>query len=174
MPRAIPLSDYTPAKIRVTRVFKLDAAPKSSPIDINLAALLQESGWNLSDRLRFWHTLGDTVPQAGLTIRTLDLDEKALAHCNVETSGSLSILSNSREYATWFFRTVFLNCPPRFASARDWNVTSAELTIRQASSWGYDRVESSARAGALPVQVQVSAVSDGLPEAVGSGLDSLN
>lgn len=124
MPRVIPLSDYTPEKIRVTRVFKLDAAPKSSPIDMNLAALVQESGWNISDRLRFWHTFAGTVPQAGLTIRKLDLDEKALAHCNVDTSGSLSILSNSREYATRFFRTVFLNCPPRFAGARDWKVTS--------------------------------------------------
>lgn len=124
MPRVIPLSDYTAEKMRATQVFKLDAAPKSSPIDINLPALVQECGWNVADRLRFWHTLAGTVPHTGLTIRKLDLDEKVLVHCSVDTHGSLSILSNNREYATRFFRTVFLNSPPRFAGARDWKVTS--------------------------------------------------
>jgi HEPN domain-containing protein len=124
MPKAVALSDYTPQKIRATQVFKLDAVPKSSPIDINLPALIQESGWNLSDRLRFWHTLAGTVPHTGLTVRKLDLDERALVHCNVDSHGALSILSNSREYATRFFRTVFLNSPPQFAGSRDWKVTS--------------------------------------------------
>src|SRR5712692_11528199 len=109
MPRAIPLSDYTPKKMRSAQVFKVEAVPKSSPIDINLPTLIQESGWNLSDRLRFWHTLAGMVPHTGLTIRKLDLDERALVHCNVDTHGVLSILSNNREYPTRFFRTVFLN-----------------------------------------------------------------
>jgi uncharacterized protein DUF4145 len=122
MPKAVALSDYTPEKMRAARVFKLDATPKSSPIDINLEALIQESGWNLSDRLRFWHTIGGKVPHAGLTIRKLDLDEKALVHCNVDTHGALTILSNNRDYATWFFRTMFLNSPPRFAGSRDWKI----------------------------------------------------
>ena len=124
MPKAIPLCDYAHEKIRATQVFKLDAAAKSSPIDINLVALIQESGWNLSDRLRFWHSLAGTVSPTRLVIRKLDLDEKALAHCNVDTNGALSILSNNREYATRLFRTVFLNSPPRFAGAHDWKVTS--------------------------------------------------
>ena len=47
-------------------------------------------------------------------VRKLSLDEKALVHCNVDTRGSLSILSNNREYARRFFRTAFLNSPPRF------------------------------------------------------------
>ncbi len=51
MPKAVALSDYTARKMPATQVFKLDAAPKSSPIDINLAAPIQESGWNLSDSL---------------------------------------------------------------------------------------------------------------------------
>ena len=118
MPKAVALSDYT-RKVRATQVFKLDATPKSSPIDINLPALIQESGWNLSDRLRCWHTLAGMVPHTGLTIRKLDLDERALVHCNVDTDGALSILSNNREYATRFFRTVFLNSPPKFAGSRD-------------------------------------------------------
>jgi len=122
MPSAIPLSDYTPKKMRAARVFRLDAAPKSSPIDINLPASIQESGWNLSDRLRFWHSLAGMVPHTGLTIRKLDLDDKALVHCNVGIGGALSILSNNREYATRFFRTVFLNSPPTFAGARNWKV----------------------------------------------------
>ena len=49
MPKAVAFSDYTPEKMRATKVFKLDAAPKSSPIDINLPVLIEESGWNLSD-----------------------------------------------------------------------------------------------------------------------------
>jgi hypothetical protein len=124
MPMAISLSNYAPGKMRARQVFKLDAAPKSSPIDMNLAALIQEAGWNSSDRLRFWHTLAGTIPQAGLTVRKLDLDEKALVHCQVNTSGVVSILSNSHEYATRFFRTLFLNAPPRFVGAREWKVTS--------------------------------------------------
>jgi len=67
MPRAVVLSHYT-----------LEAAPKLSPIDINLPELIQESGWNPSDRLRFCHTIAGTAPHMGLTIRKLDLDEKAL------------------------------------------------------------------------------------------------
>jgi hypothetical protein len=76
----------------------VDAAPKSSPIDINLSALMQESGWNLSDRLRFWHSLVGTVPHTGLTIRKLNLDEQALVHCNLDIHGALSSSSsgNSR------------------------------------------------------------------------------
>ena len=124
MPRAIPLSDYAPKKRRAAQVFRLDATPKSCPIDINLAALIQESGWNLSDRLRFWHTLDGMSPHCGLTIRKMDLDEKALVHCNVDINGALSILSNNREYATRFFRAVFLDNPPTFAGARNWKVTS--------------------------------------------------
>jgi HEPN domain-containing protein len=130
MPRVIPLSDYTLKKIRATQVFRLDAAPKSSPIDINLATLMQESGWNLSDRLRFWHTLAGMLPNSRLTIRKLDLDEKALVHCNVDIDGALWILSNNRKYATRFFRAVFLNSPPTFAGARNWKVTSGWIADR--------------------------------------------
>jgi hypothetical protein len=43
-----------------------------------LSALVQESGWSLSDRLRLWHILGEMAPYTGLTIRELDLKEKAL------------------------------------------------------------------------------------------------
>ena len=62
MPRTIPISKYVPKKfgnieLKNLSVFKLEAIPKSSPIDLNVAALSEESGWSLSDRLRFWHTL---------------------------------------------------------------------------------------------------------------------
>jgi len=43
-------------------VFKLEAIPKSSPIDLNVSALSEESGWSLSDRARFWHTLNGKSP----------------------------------------------------------------------------------------------------------------
>jgi hypothetical protein len=101
-------------------VFRLQAVPKSSPIDLNVSALIQESGWNLADRLRFWHTLAGTAPHTGLTIRKLDLDEKALVHCNVDTDGTVSILSNNREYALRFLRTVclaFRSQPPHIPAS---------------------------------------------------------
>jgi hypothetical protein len=62
MPRTIPISNYVPKKfgkieVKNLSVFKLEAIPKSSPIDLDVSALSEESDWSLSDRLRFWHTL---------------------------------------------------------------------------------------------------------------------
>jgi HEPN domain-containing protein len=129
MSKAIPISQYVPkasGKIDLKKlsVFKLHAAPKSSPIDLNLATLSAESGWSLSDRLRFWHTLNGKSPLQGtrLTIRKLVLDEQALVHCHVEADGGVAILSNSREYATTFFSSVFLGNPPSFHDRKDWTV----------------------------------------------------
>jgi HEPN domain-containing protein len=124
MPKQIPLSDYGLKKSKAAQVFELSASPKSSPIDVNLPALMQQSGWSLSDRLRFWHTLAGAVQHTGMTIRKLDLDDKAMVHCRIGTDGTVSILGNSREYVTRFFRTTFLNTPPRFDSARGWRVKS--------------------------------------------------
>ena len=127
MRAAIPISKYVPkefAKIELKNlsVFKLDAIPKSSPIDLSVAALSAESGWSLSDRLRFWHTLNGDLPEARLTIRKLELDEQALVHCHVAVDGKLTILSNSKEYATRFFDAVFLGTAPAFHSRKDWKL----------------------------------------------------
>ncbi len=129
MPAAIPISKYVPKKfgkieLKGLRVFKLDATPKSFPIDLNVAALCGESGWSLSDRLRFWHTLNGESPLPGtrLTVRKLELDDQALVHCHVEADGKLTILSNSKEYATRFFSSVFLNSPPTFHDRKDWKL----------------------------------------------------
>ena len=131
MRRAIPISEYVPktfGKIELKKlsVFKLDATPQSSPIDLNVAALCEESGWSLSDRLRFWHTLNgeSPLPGARMTIRKLELDEQALVHCHVEPDGKLRILSNSKEVAARFFNSVFLGSPPAFHSRKDWKITS--------------------------------------------------
>jgi hypothetical protein len=64
------------------------------------------------------------LPVVRLTIRKLDLDEKALVHCHLDEDGTLSILSNSKDYATRFFRSVFVDGPPVFAGIRDWKVKS--------------------------------------------------
>jgi len=130
MPRAIPLSAYSPKHIRAAQVFKLDAVPNSSPIEINLQALIGELGWSMSDRLRFWHSLGGMAPLVGLTIRKLDLEEKALVHCRLDANGALSILSNNRACAIRFFRDVFLNSPPVFAGRRNWKVTSGWIAAK--------------------------------------------
>ena len=129
MPRAIPISKYVPknfGKIELKKlsVFKLVATPHSSPIDLNVAALCEESGWSLSDRLRFWHTLNgeSPLPEARMTIRKLELEEQALVHCHIEPDGKLRVLSNSKEYATRFFSSVFLGSPPTFHSRKDWKL----------------------------------------------------
>jgi hypothetical protein len=135
MPKAIPISEYVPNKfgkgeLKKLSVFKLDATPQSSPIDLNVAALCEDSAWSLSDRLRFWHTLnGDSLlPGVRMTIRKLELDEQALVHCHIEADGKLRILSNSQEYATRFFSSVFLYSPPAFHSRKDWKITSVWVT----------------------------------------------
>ncbi len=128
MPKAIPLSEYASKRnktksIKALQVFRLQAKPKSSPIDIDLRALTEESAWGLSDRFRFWQVLRGTATPVGLTIRKLDLDEKALVRCRVEIDGALSILSNSEEYAKRFFRSVFVAGPPLFQHG-NWRVKS--------------------------------------------------
>ena len=129
MPTAIPISKYVPKKfgeieLKGLRVFKLDGTPKSSPIDLNVAALSGECGWSLSDRLRFWHTLNgkSLLPGTRLTVRKLELDDQALVHCHVEADGKLTILSNSKECATRFFSSVFLDNPPTFHDRKDWKL----------------------------------------------------
>ena len=122
MPTTIPLSEYAP-ELRAAQVFKLEALPKSSPTDINLSVLMEESGWNLADRFRFWHHLGGISGHAGLTVRKLDVDEQALVHCNMDIEGRLQILSNNQRSAIRFFRMLFLNGPPTFYGERNWKVT---------------------------------------------------
>lgn len=129
MPKAIPISKYVPKKsgkieLKGLPVFKLDGTPKSAPIDLNVAALCGESGWSLSDRVRLWHTLNGTSPLTGtqLTVRKLELDDQALVHCHIEADGKLTILSNSKDYATRFFSSVFLDTPPTFHDRKDWKL----------------------------------------------------
>jgi len=131
MPRTIPISKYVPTPLGKSglgklSVFILEATPHSSPIDLNVAALCEESAWSLSDRLRFWHTLNgeSPLPGARITIRKLELEEQALVHCHIEPDGKLRILSNSKEYATRFFNGVFLCSPPAFHTRKDWKITS--------------------------------------------------
>jgi HEPN domain-containing protein len=129
MPKTIPISRYVPQALgaidlKNLAVFKLNAVPKTSPIDINVAALCEESGWSLSDRLRFWHTLNGGSPLQGtrLTIRKLELEEQALVHCHAEADGRVTILSNSKNYAMRFFASVFLESPPTFQRRGDWKL----------------------------------------------------
>jgi hypothetical protein len=51
MPRTIPISKYVPKKfgkieMKNLSVFKLEAIPKSSPIDLNVSAPSEGSGWS--------------------------------------------------------------------------------------------------------------------------------
>lgn len=129
MPRTIPISKYLPKKfgkieVENLSIFKLEAIPKSSPIDLNVSALSEESGWSLSDRLRFWHTLNgkSALPTTRLTIRKLELEEQALVLCHVEADGTLTILSNSKDCAMRFFNSVFLDIAPSFPARKDWTL----------------------------------------------------
>lgn len=129
MPRTIPISQYVPKKfgkieMKNLSVFKLEAIPKSSPIDLNVSALSDESGWSLSDRLRFRYTLNgkSPLPATRLTIRKLEVEEQALVLCHVEADGTLTILSNSKDCGTRFFDSVFLDIPPLFPARKDWRL----------------------------------------------------
>jgi len=126
MARTIDISEYALENLKKLSVFALEARPNSSPVDINLAALLDESSWGPSDRLRFWHTLAGAspLPVVRLTIRRLDLDENALVHCHLDQDGTVSILSNSKDYANRFFRSVFVDGTPVFAGIRNWKLKS--------------------------------------------------
>src|ERR1700674_2185501 len=105
MVRTVDISEYALKNLKKLSVFSLEARPNSSPVDINLAALFDDSSWGPSDRMRFWHTIAGAspLPLMRLTIRKLDLDEKALVHCHLDENGTLSILSNSKDYAARFF-----------------------------------------------------------------------
>jgi hypothetical protein len=126
MARIVDISEYALKNLSELSVFSLEARPNSSPVDINLVALLDESTWGPSDRLRFWHTIAGAspLPLVRLTIRKLDLDEKAMVHCHLDENGTVSILSNSKDYATRFFRRVFVDGPPALATIRSWKVKS--------------------------------------------------
>jgi hypothetical protein len=102
MPRTNPISKYVPKKfgkieVKNLSVFKLEAIPKSSPIDFNVSALSEESGWSLSDRLRFWHTLnGKSPPPATrLTIRKLEPDAKDSARISAPCKSLFRFLVKS-------------------------------------------------------------------------------
>jgi hypothetical protein len=137
MARTIDISEYTLKNPKGLSVFRLEARPYSSPVDVNLAVLLDESSWNLSDRLRFWHTIDGASPvsMVRLTIRKLDFDEKALVHCQIDAGGALTILSNSKDYARRFFRAVFTDGPPMFADVRNWRVKSRWVSDKTSNAF---------------------------------------
>jgi len=49
-------------------------------------------------------------------------EEQALVLCHVEGDGTLTILSNSKDCATRFFNSVFLDIPPSFPARKDWRL----------------------------------------------------
>ena len=126
MARTIDISEYALKNLKKLSVFRLEARPYSSPVDMDIAVLLDESSWNLSDRLRFWHTMGGASPTSAVrqTIRKLDFDERALVHCQINIDGTLTILSNNKNSAARFFRGVFTDCPPTFVGVKNWKVKS--------------------------------------------------
>jgi hypothetical protein len=132
------LADYF-ATTAVVRVFNITAVPSFSPLDVNVAFLL-EGGWNQAvDRLRF-HTAMPAGPQPPhpfvkeihnlgprLLIRRLDHDEDCLVNVTIDAEGEVSVLSNDAECARKSFDGIFLNCPPSFHGNNEFEITEKWL-----------------------------------------------
>lgn len=120
-------------------VFRLRAIPEFSPLDVNLAFLVQ-TGWNQSvDRLRF-HVRGAAVVAPGdplarvvtrfephLLIRRLDRDEDRFASVHAYVDGDIVVLSNDADFAHMLFEGIFLEGPPSFHTFGEVKITEEWL-----------------------------------------------
>lgn len=118
-----------------SKVFLLRAKAQFSPLDVNVA-FLARSGWNQSaDRLRFHIKHDSKIParhpmaniisrlQPHLLIRRLDRDEESFISVQVSLEGEIVALSNNAEVARDWFRGIFLEVPPSFHTAEEFEIT---------------------------------------------------
>jgi hypothetical protein len=137
-----PLSSYADPAAG-TPVFHLRAQPQFSPLDVNVA-FLSETGWNQSvDRLRFHiqHSFGESSshPLAELVGRTkphlllrhMDREQDCFACIQANVDGDVVVFSNDEHFAHAFFQGVFLECPPSFHTAEEFDITQEWLTDPQ-------------------------------------------
>jgi hypothetical protein len=117
-----------------SKVFSLRARAQFSPLDLNVAFLIR-SGWNQSaDRLRFHvkqdvemspdHPMAQMIGriEPGLLIRKLDRDEDRFVSVRASVQGEVLILSNDAECARSWFEGMFLEVPPTFHVADEFDI----------------------------------------------------
>ena len=124
-------------------VFQLTATAQFSPIDINIAYLIQ-AGWNQTvDRLRF-HVRSQNPPPADhplavaigsvaphITVRRLDEEEDRFVSIQIAIDGVVSVMSNDREFAIDTFNHLLLDCPPGFHAADEFDINEQWVTDAQ-------------------------------------------
>ncbi|MEK6236462.1 MAG: hypothetical protein N2C14_17275, partial [Planctomycetales bacterium] len=115
-------------------VFQLTGTAQFSPFDINIAYLTQ-AGWNQTvDRLRF-HVQNQNPPPAThplaamisalaphLLVRRLDEEEDRFISLQILTDGTVTVLSNDREFANDTFNRLLLDCPPGFHTIDEFDI----------------------------------------------------
>ena len=131
--KKISLQDYLTSE-KTLPVYRLKATPSFTPIDVNLQFILEE-GWSNADRLRF-HTmmkpektrnplmnsmLKNLKPH--LLIRRYDKEEDSFLSLHIALDGTLDILSNDSDFAHKYLRGLFLEFPPSFHSAEEFQVS---------------------------------------------------
>jgi hypothetical protein len=133
-PSRYPLSSYAdPAS--ASKVFFLSADAHFTPLDMNVA-FLARSGWNQSaDRLRFHvkhdskiapeHPLAEIMSrlEPHLLIRRLDRDEDSFVSVQASLEGQILVLSNDAEFARGWLRGIFIEVPPSFHTADEFEIT---------------------------------------------------
>ncbi len=116
-------------------VFNLTAIAQFSPLDINVAFLAQ-NGWNQTvDRLRFHvqnqtstdssHPLAAVLASVSpnLLIRRLDAEEDRFISLQITIDGTVTALSNDRDFAIDTFNRLLLDCPPAYHTIDEFAVT---------------------------------------------------
>jgi HEPN domain-containing protein len=130
--KRIPLASFH-ERTQGLEVFELKAKPCFAPIDFNIFALTETMDWSPSDRMRFWYVQAEDqkLPESlqvfdvapHLLLHRLDREEDAFCHCHVGFDGEVVIWSNDSDYAEDFFARVFVNVPPSFREAKDWETS---------------------------------------------------
>lgn len=137
----IPIRDYT-QKGKAPPVYRIEAFPSFSPVDINVQFLMEE-GWGHADRMRFHplskvefaedHPLATILSNLDihLFIRRYDREKGLLLTIIINREGEIEILSNHRDAANRYLEELFLECPPSFHSNDEIKINSHWVEDKQ-------------------------------------------
>jgi len=131
--KKIPIQDYLESE-KVIPVFRLEAVPNFSPVDLNLQFVIDE-GWSNSDRLRFHSKIDmDEIKDNPMTkmlkilkphilIRRYEREEGSFLTISINLDGEMEFLSNDQTFVHKYLNGLFLECPPSFHSINDLEIS---------------------------------------------------
>lgn len=131
--KKILIEDYLTSKESLP-VYRVEATPNFSPIDVNVQYIMEE-GWSNADRIRFHFKTEpiETKNQAldkilksvepHLLIRHYDKAEGSFLVIQIAIDGTIEILSNDKDFAHKYMQGLFLEFPPSFHSIEDLEVS---------------------------------------------------